>query len=312
MNALSLFVSIIPIYALILVGFFSTSVLKCSKESVAKILLYILSPMVIFNAAMKIEFNANIIFIPVVIYSVSILMSCFTYPFLKFFFKDNRANLLSFSTSAGNLGFLGIPLAMIILDENLLEVFIFSTIAPVLYQYTWGYFMASKGTYSLKQSLIKFIKLPVLHAFLLGLYLNFLGLSLPNFLENIFANAKGALIILGMMMIGMGMEKFKEARAFDFKFLSTALFLKICIHPLIMCLFIAFDTSYLHFFDAKYYLIFFIAAIVSMGGNSIVITQILKISPEKMAFAVLVSNFASLFSIPLMMNFWAIFSTFML
>ena len=48
----------------------------------------------------------------------------------------------------GNTGFFGIPLAMILLDPNSANIFIFGTLASLLYENTTGFFVTAKGSFT--------------------------------------------------------------------------------------------------------------------------------------------------------------------
>ena len=52
---LTLLGKIVPLYLSILLGMFSTAFLNCDKESIAKILLFILAPIIVFNATISVN-----------------------------------------------------------------------------------------------------------------------------------------------------------------------------------------------------------------------------------------------------------------
>ncbi|CUU87978.1 Membrane transport protein [Campylobacter hyointestinalis] len=303
--------SIIPLYICIFLGFISTAVLKCSRETVAKILLFILSPLVVFNSAMSVKFNASIAMIPITLYCISIFIAFSSLPIFKRIFSDNSANLLSFSVATGNSAYLGIPIALLLLSDELVEIFIFSTLGAVFYQNTAGYFITAKGNSSVKQSLIKVAKLPVIYAFLLGITLNKFGVTMPEMFSNVFGYTKGALAILGMMIVGMGMEKIIQEKGFDLKFVSISIFVKFIIWPTLICILIFLDAKFFGFFDKNLYIIFFILSIVPLAGNTVTIAALLNVWPAKMLVAVFISTLISLFSIPAMLYFYSYFEKFL-
>jgi len=302
MSFTSLFLSIIPLYLCIFLGFISSTFLRCSQESVAKILFFILSPLVVFNSVLSLKLSLKLVSIPLIMYFLSVFIACVCFFIFKKIFKNSLANLLAFSVASGNSAYLGIPLAMIFLKGEFIDVFILSTLGAVIYQSTVGYFICAKGQFSLKLSLLKTLKLPIIHAFLLALLLNFLGFSLQNF-QGIFEHFKGALAVLGMMIVGMGLE-LKKQKCFDFKFISLALFVKFFIHPALVCLLIILDSHFFHFFTKEFYLICFILSIVPLPSNAVTIASILKLDPQKMSWTVFISTLFSLISIPLMFIFY--------
>ena len=117
---------IIPLYVSIILGFLSTYILKCDKETVAKILLFLLSPLIIFTATININLSAATLSLPLFFFIFSSILSFTLLAYFKRVYSDNSANLLAFSTSTGNTGNIGIPLAILFLEPNMVDVFIFT------------------------------------------------------------------------------------------------------------------------------------------------------------------------------------------
>lgn len=297
----TLLLKIIPLYFSIILGFFSTYFLKCDKESVAKILLYILSPLIVFNATLSVDLNLEVVFIPIFFFVFSTVLSFFLLFVFGKVYKDNRANLLAFSTSTGNTGNIGIPLAIIFLPKELVDVFIFSVLASILYQNSIGYYITAKGSFSAKESLEKVLKLPVLHAFLLALVLNVFGFSLPNIFESYSDYLKGAYSILGVMIVGMGLEKLKGNGAFDWSFISFALLIKFVVWPCAVLLFIYLDRNYFMLLDEGLYLLMFLFSIVPLAGNTVIVATVLKVKPEMMSITLFISILVGIIYIPFVM-----------
>lgn len=219
----------------------------------------------------------------------------------KKIYSDNTANLLAFSTSTGNTGNIGIPLAILFLEPKLVDIFIFSILASILYQNSIGYYITAKGNFSAKESIKKVLKLPVIYAFILGIILNLNGIKIPDMLFSYSEFLKGAYAILGMMLIGMGMEKFRSSNSFDIKFISFTLIIKFILWPLATLIFIYFDKNFIHFLNNDFYMIMFLFSIVPLAGNTVTVATILNVKPEKMSMAVFVSTIVSLFYIPLVL-----------
>jgi predicted permease len=237
---------IIPLYFSIILGVFSTAILKCNKETIAKILLFLLGPLITLNATINVKFDLSVVFLPIYFFTFSTVLAFTVLYFAKKIYNDNTANLLAFSTATGNTGNLGIPLAIIFLEPSLVDIFIFTVLASLLYQNSVGYYITAKGNFSTMQSIKKVIKLPVLHAFILGLIVNLNDIQIPQMFADYSAYLKGAYVILGMMLIGMGLEKFRSDNSIDIKFISLALFVKFIIWPLVTIIFIFLDKNFFH------------------------------------------------------------------
>lgn len=289
---------IIPLYFSVFLGFISTYKLKCDKETVAKILLFILAPLIVFNATMNVKLDMQTIFLPISFFTFSTILA-FTLLFIfKKIYQDNTANLLAFSTSTGNTGNIGIPLAILFLNENAVDIFIFSILASILYQNSVGYYITAKGNFSAKESLKKVLKLPVIYAFMLGVILNLNRIQIPEIFTNYSDFLKGAYAILGMMLVGMGIEKFRSNNSFDIKFISFTLLIKFVLWPVATLIFIYFDKNFINFLNDDFYKIMFLFSIVPLAGNTVTVATILNVKPEKMSMAVFISTIVSLFYIP--------------
>lgn len=298
---LTLLGKIIPLYFSIILGAFSTAFLKCEKETIAKILLFLLAPLIIFNATVNVKLDLSVIFLPTYFFCLSSILAFSILYFAKKIYSDNTANLLAFSTATGNTGNLGIPLAIIFLEPKLVDVFIFTVLASLLYQNSVGYYITAKGNFSTSQSIKKVLKLPVLHAFILGLIVNLNNIEIPQMFHDYSGYLKGAYAILGMMLLGMGLEKVRSDNSIDVKFISLALFIKFIIWPLTTIVFMILDKSFFHILNEGFYLVMFIFSIVPLAGNTVTVATILDVKPQKMSITVFISTLVSLFYIPFML-----------
>jgi len=291
---------ILPLYFSIILGIFSTLILKCNKDTIAKILLFILAPLIVLIATINVKLDASVIFLPSFFFIFSSILAFTSLAIFKRIWSDNTANLLSFSTATGNTGNIGIPLAILFLEPALVDVFIFTVLASILYQNSVGYYITAKGNFTALESVKKVLKLPVLYAFVLGISLNLSGISMPEMFVDYSNYLKGAYAILGMMLLGMGMENIKANNSLDFKFISYALCIKFIIWPASILLFIYLDKIFIHFLNDGLYMVMFLFSIVPLAGNTVTIATLLDVKPEKMSLTVFISTLISLLYIPLM------------
>lgn len=116
---------IFPLYLNIIIGYLVTRYLKVKREHVATLLIYILGPVVIFFAVLSIEINLQLVFLPIFIFVFGSAIAFFILYRYKNEWKDASVNTLAFTCGTGNTGFFGIPLAMILLEPNSANIFIF-------------------------------------------------------------------------------------------------------------------------------------------------------------------------------------------
>lgn len=295
---LGLGAKIFPLYINILLGFFASRKLNVSRESIAPLLVYILSPVVVFHATLRVEIVTSVVLLPIIIFILAVGVCSITYAFAGKFYKNRTKNILAFSAGTGNTGYFGIPLALILLSEETANLFIFTILVSFIFEYTVGFFVVSKGSYTIKQSLAKIFKVPVLYALGAGLLCNYLDVSLNDSIVSFLDYFKGAYAILGMMMIGMGLQNIKDT-GIDKKFISIALFAKFIIWPLFAILIIWLDSSFFMLLNASAYQVLILYSIVPMAANVVTLATLFKIEPEQAAVAVLISTLLAFFIIPI-------------
>ncbi|WP_419770700.1 MAG: AEC family transporter [Candidatus Marinarcus sp.] len=294
---------IAPLYLNIFIGYILAHYFKVKRDYVAFILIYILGPFVVFFATLSININLQLIFLPVFVFMLGSAIAFFILHHYKAHWKDPSLNTLAFTCGTGNTGYFGIPLAMILLEPQVVNIFIFATMASLLYENTTGFFVTAKGNFTAKQSLIKVAKLPLLYAFIFGVTLNILGIRTPEVVVPYFESFKWAYGILGMMMLGMGMKGFDLEHDFDKKYIKVAYFYKFILWPAIILAIIFLDNNLFHFLSEDIYKVLFLFSIVPLAGNTVTLAILLKAKPEKASFTVLLSTLISVVYIPLVL-YW--------
>jgi predicted permease len=292
---------IAPLYLNIFIGYILTTYLKVKRDLIAFLLIYILGPFVVFFATLSININMQLIFLPLFVFLFGSSIAFFILYYYKKHWNDASLNTLAFTCGTGNTGYFGIPLAMILLEPQLTNVFIFATMASLLYENTTGFYVTAKGSFTAKQSFIKVVKLPLLYAFIFGLSLNFMGVRTPEIIIPYFETFKWSYGILGMMMLGMGMKGFNIHNDFDKKYIKVAYFYKFIFWPAAVLFIIFTDKTFFQFLSEDIYKVLFLFSIVPLAGNTVTLAVLLKAKPEKASFTVLLSTLISVVYIPLML-----------
>ena len=294
-----LLVKISPLYLNVLLGFLSTKYLAVQRESIASLLIYIIGPLVVLSATMSVEINASVAFLPIVLYIFGSAIAFATLFLFGKYWNDPTGNILAFSAGTGNTGYFGIPLALLFFDTNLANIYIFTVLASLLYENTTGFYVTAKGNFTAKESLIKIIKLPILYAFVIGITLNLMGIRLPEEITFYSDQFKSAYGILGMMMLGMGLQGFNKSEDLDFKFIRIAFFIKFIFWPASILALIYVDKTFMHLLNDDLYKVLILFSIVPLAGNSVSLAVLLKAKPEKTSLAVFLSTVVSILFIPL-------------
>ena len=292
---------ILPLYINVVLGFLASRFLGVERNSIAVLLIYVIGPIVVFSATISVEIDFAVAFLPIFLYLFSSLIAFATLFLAKDRWNDPTGNILAFTAGTGNTGYFGIPLAMIFFDTTLANIYIFTVLSSLLYENTTGFYVTSKGNYTAKESLQKIIKLPILHAFVLGLVCNLMDIGLPQTLISYSEQFKGAYGILGMMMLGMGLHGFRMEEDLDLRFITIAFVMKFLFWPLSIWGFILLDTATLHLLNEDLYKVLILFAIVPLAGNSVSLAVLLHAKPEKISLAVFLSTVVSVVFIPVLL-----------
>jgi len=294
---------IFPLYINIVLGYISSRVLDVKRESIANILIYILGPIVVFSATISVKINLAVIFLPIFFYLFCSILAFIILGLFKNSWNDPTGNILSFSGATGNTGYFGIPLAVIFFPPELADIYIFTVLASFLFESTTGFYVTAKGNFTVKQSLMKIVKLPIIYAFILGLLFNLMGVGIPDAIQSYTAQFKGAYGILGMMLIGMGLVgiNLKRGSDLDFKFISILFILKFMFWPLAVLGVIYIDQQYFMFLNEDLYKVMFLFSIVPLAGNTVTLAVLLNAKPEKASFTVILSTVVSILYIPIVL-----------
>lgn len=303
---ITILLKLIPLYLLIILGFIGTKVLKVEKETVAKLLIYIIAPAVIFYGTYTAEINFANLSLPILFFCLASTISLIFLIIGNFVFKkDSTKNILAFSAGAGNVGYFGLPVISVILGDQAFSSAVLSILGFILYENTVGFFLTAKGNYTTRESLWKVIKLPTIYAFFIGLLLNLFSFHLGDIIITTIGYFKGAYTLLGMMIIGMGLATV-NVRKIDYKFISLTFLAKFISWPLMIIGVITLDKYFLHIYNPSIHNIFIIMSIVPLAANTVAVATELKVHPNKAALTVSLSTFFALFYIPLVASLFNI------
>lgn len=292
-----LFAKLIPLYVIIALGFVAGRLLHVSKESVAPLILYIITPFVVFHAVATTPITLGVLSLPFLFFITATVIALIFFSITKSIWNDTTRNILAFTSGAGNTGYFGLPVVIALFGEKTLGVAVLCTLGIILYENSVGFFLTARGYHTIKEAFIKVIKLPSLYAFFLGIMVQILNIHPEMLYPDIAANFRGAYSILGMMMIGLGLSSIKHY-IFDWKFTTLSFIAKFAVWPIFITIFIVLDTRFLQLYDSSLYKIMILMAIVPLAANTVVVATELKAQPEKAAIAVFLSTMFALFYIP--------------
>ena len=300
---LTLFFKLIPLYSIIGLGFVAGKYLKVQKESIATIVIYIFVPIIVFNGTATTPITISTLSLPILFYVLCSLMCLLFYFLGGFIWKDNTRNILALASGTGNTGYFGLPVVAALFPPQSLGLAILIIMGFQLFENSLGFFIAAKGQHTVREAILKVIKLPTLYAFFLGILINVSGIHLGQTYTDMLTNFRGSFTILGMMIIGLGLASIRNY-AFDYIFLTVLFLAKFLVWPLMVLTVIMLDNFLFKLYSTSIHNVMLLMAIVPLAANTVVIATELKVQPEKAAVTVLLSTLFALFYIPLVALFF--------
>lgn len=292
---------ILPLYLFITLGFVAGKRLQIDKESIAKLLIYVIVPIIIFHGAFSADPTVGLFMVPVTFFILASAICLVTFKIAKHFWSDATPNLLAFGAGTGNTGYFGIPVAVALFGEQSLSFVVFATLGMVLYENTVGFYVTARGHHTPREAIQKILRLPTIYAFLAGLLLHaFFTSTSPVYLDTITL-FRGAYSTLGMMLIGLALAQV-SIKQIDWRFTTVSLLIKFLAWPALMLGVLWLDGLTLQLFSNEVRAVMLLMTLTPQAVNTISYATVLRTHPEKAAVCVAASTLLALVTIPLTLS----------
>ena len=289
--------TLIPLYIIIAFGYIGGRWMDVHLHSMAIVSMYFISPVVNFGAIWRLQFTPSYLLLPVMVYVVAASMAFLSYRLARVKWKDDTANLCGMALGGANTGYYGLPIILALFGPDAVGIYLLATFAMTLSENTVCYYIGARGAASVKDSLIKVIKLPAFHAIWAAVLLNFMGVEPPKTFLTYWQYFAGSWVVIGMMLIGVALAGVKSFRI-NWPLIGFTFFMKFVIWPLALGGIIALDVYILHLFTHQIHIMLLIAGIVPLMANTVAFAARLGVRPGEAATAVLLSTLFALFYIP--------------
>ncbi|EAM2810176.1 AEC family transporter [Salmonella enterica] len=274
------------------IGFVYGALSKAPAKNIADLLIKIISPIVVIISIVQSPAGVSYLFFSLVAFLFCSVLCVLAYAISYFLFNGKERNLFAFTAGTGNTGYFALPIALSLFNENQIAIVIFIIIGVNLYEFSVGYYVMNMNG-SIREALQKTLRLPVIHAAIIGVIIKYIGISINENILSILNNFKGAYSVIGMLIIGMVLSVNARSKP-DLKFLFVTLSWKHLLVPLISCVFV--------FLPKEQFIVILLMALTPLAGNTVVFSSSLDLHPEKAASAVLLSSLVSIVLIPISMN----------
>lgn len=278
-------------------GWLCTRHLAIDPRPIATLLIYIIAPLTFFRGLSLGGPTPGYLLLTLGLFVTSSLIAIAVGRLARRWLPPQEAAVLAFSAGTGNTGYFGLPIAMVLLPADGVTQYLFCLLGITLYEFTVGFYLSARGQFSVRQSLVKIARLPLVYAFLAALLISGLGLTVPSAVMEGLAVFPATYTLLGMMIIGMTLGRV-SVREFDARFIGACVVVRYGLWPLLAGAAVLALQATLGV-TPELALALLLVGVVPMAANVVVVAMELSIRPEKGAIAVLITTLAAPLLIPL-------------
>jgi len=236
--------SIIFVYVFIFLGYLAKRIFKEEMDSKTLTLfsVYFLQAFVTVWGFSTAKLSLEHIYVPIYYIVIIFLLLSPTLFLAKKFVKDPKERaIITIAGFVGNTGNIGIPLGIALFG---MESVIYTTlinIANVFVVYILGVYIYSRGSLSIKKSLLNIVKIPIIPASAIAILININQIQLAPQIQEFFKMGAYAGIVLQLFLLGTFLSSIKIKRLKK-SMVTTVLSLKFIIIPIATATILSFTT----------------------------------------------------------------------
>jgi len=236
--------SIIFVYLFILLGYISKRIFKddVNSKTLTIMSVYFLQPFVSIWGFSTAKLNIEHLSVPFIYLVIILILLIPTVIVSKLLFSNlkDRA-IFSIAGFVGNTGNIGIPLGIALFGEQSVIYTTLINITNVFIVYIIGVYIYSRGSFSVKDSFFNIIKIPIIPASILAIYINIydikFSLQVYEFLKmGAYAGIVLQLFLLGTFLYGI------HIRELDFRLFISTISQKFILIPVATIIILSFTN----------------------------------------------------------------------
>ena len=281
-------ISIISIYIFVFIGYIAKYILKeeLNEKGIVKLNVYFLLPILAFWGLLTQKIDMQTFKIPLLYLLICLVALMLTTFIAKKFFSDPKdISIVSMASVTGITGSIGIPLGITLFSNSSVIYTSLINTTSMVFVYTIGVYIYSRGRYSIKKSFTNVFKMPIVWASAVAILFNTLDVPINiSLFKTLEMGAYGA-IVIQLIIFGVFLEETK-IREVDIKLLGSVLSLKFLLVPLI-------SISVLYFFRLKGVELnsLLLELIVPLAITNISLSSIFDCKPKIVTSLVFISSF---------------------
>jgi len=202
---ISTLLSIIFVYVFILLGYMAKRIFNedMNTKTLTLMSVYFLQPFVTIWGFSTAKLHSEHIFVPLVYLAIILLLLIPTIALGKMIFSDPKERaIFSIAGFVGNTGNIGIPLGIALFGEASVIYTTLINIANVFVVYIIGVYIYSRGSFSIKDSLFNIVKIPIIPASVVAIFININEIPLSTEIVEFLKMGAYAGIVLQLFLLG--------------------------------------------------------------------------------------------------------------
>ena len=292
---------VLPAFLIFGAGFIGQKLLKLDIKSISTMSLYLMLPFLTFDTFYSNQLNVEYFYMFLFTCLLALIMMTLTVLF-GFFIKADKTQMsaMLLGTIFPNSGNYGAPVAMFAFGAMGFQYAVIFMVIHAFLMNTIGIFIASYGsekTTSIKDSLMRVIKMPVLYGFLFGVLLQLLHIELPSTIQDGISLVGSASIPTVMLILGMQLAEIKPQK-FELKYVNTVTIFRMLISPLLAVVLVNFMPV-----NDMIKNVYILLAAMPIAANTTLLAVQFNVKPDLTSFTTLVTTLLSLVTIPLTLLF---------
>jgi predicted permease len=204
--------SLLFVYLFILLGYLAKRIFKeeMNRRTLTLMSVYFLQPFVTVWGFSTTKLHTEHLYVPLSYLAIILVLLLPTILLGKLIFTDiKKRAIFSIAGFVGNTGNIGIPLGIALFGEQRVIYTTLLNIANVFVVYIIGVYIYSRGSFSIRASLLNILKIPIIPASIIAIFININNVSLPSQIEAFFKMGAYAGIVLQLFLLGTFLQGIK-------------------------------------------------------------------------------------------------------
>ena len=236
--------SILFVYVFILLGYMAKRIFKeeMNPKTLTLMSVYFLQPFVTIWGFSTAKLHSEHLYVPLIYLAIILILLIPTIVLGKILFIDAKERaIFSIAGFVGNTGNIGIPLGIALFGEASVIYTTLINIANVFVVYIIGVYIYSRGSFSIKESLLNIIRIPIIPASIVAILINIYEVPLSTEIIEFFKMGAYAGIVLQLFLLGTFLQGICIKELHPKLFIGT-ISQKFVIVPLATAVILSFTT----------------------------------------------------------------------